>query len=344
MGYLSHRYTDVEAQLLVLTVKYHQAMDISRRKFIVRTSAFAAGSCLVPSLSLSSCNPSGKAGHVRMGFVGTKEHFRYYRAMFQKLKKAKVEMTSFDIALKSDLHAIFIDSYPTIKATHIIMLLEENKDIITPYPLASSLYEYNRIQEFLDRHDRKLGMLNPLYFYPAVRTLRDWLAEKNHDLSEIRVSCHPRQLVKGYPVNGATGTVAPLQRMISYITGKFPLSLFIEKEETNDIRRWILDYESFQATIEVDPGQTGWILEVDGPQLNALADHTGLLRLNDEVEPRLSPASAVWTRSMIKNIEDFMQAVRLRTQPTVNSLEGLSAIILHEAAVKSLHNGTRVNL
>jgi len=319
-------------------------MEISRRKFIYKTGAFAAGSCLVPSLALTSCNPAGKAGHVRMGFIGPEEHFRYYRPVIQKLKNTTVEMTSFDDALKSDFHAIFIETYPTIKATHIVLLLEENKDIITPYPLAGSLSEYNRIQEFLTRHDRRLGMLNPLYFYTAVNTLKDLLAENKHDLSEIRVSCHPTQLVKGYPVNGATGTVAPLQRMISYITGKFPLSLFIEKEETNEIRRWILDYWSFQATIQVDPGQTGWILEADGPQLNALADHTGLLSMNNEVKPRHSPDSYVWTSSMIKNFEDFLQAVRLRTDPMVNSLDGLSAIILHEAAVKTLHNGTKVNL
>ncbi len=310
-------------------------MGISRRKFILRTSALAAGSCLVPF-----CN----RGHVRMGFVGPEEHFRYYKPMFQKLNDTHVEISPLDEALTSNLHAIFVDSYPTIKASHIILLLEANKDIITPYPLASSPDEYSRIQEYLDHFDRRLGMLNPLHFYPAVRTLKDWLTEKTHDLYEIRVSCHPRQVVKGYHVNGYAGAVQPLQRMISFITGKFPLSLFIEKEETNDIQRWILDYESFQATIQVDPRQTGWILEIDGPQLNALADHTGLLRLNDEVEPRLSPSPSVWTRSIIKNLEDFIQAVRLRTEPEVNSLEGLSAIILMQAAVKSLHNGTRVNL
>ena len=173
--------------------------------------------------------------------------------------------------------------------------LKKNKDILTPYPLASSLYEYNRIQEFLDRSNRKLGMLNPLYFYPAVKTLKDLLNEKEHELSEIRLSCHPEQLVKGYPVNGATGAIAPLQRMISYITGQFPLSLFIEKE-TKNIRRWIIDYGSFQATIQVDPGQTGWKMEVDGPQMNALADHSGLLNMNDEVKPIHSGSPSIWTQ------------------------------------------------
>ncbi|GAI90116.1 unnamed protein product, partial [marine sediment metagenome] len=260
--------------------------------------------------------------------VGTEEHFRYYRPMFQKLKKVMVELISLDDALNSDLHAIFIDSYPTIKPVHILLLLEKNKDIITPYPLASSPDEYSRIQEYLDHFDRRLGMLNPLHFYPSVRTLKELLAKETHDLSEIRVSCHPNQLVKGYLVNGYAGAVQALQRMISFITGNFPLSLLVEKEETNGIRQWKLDYDSFQATIQADPGQTGWILEVEGPQLSALADHTGLLRLNDEVEPRLSPAPSVWEKSIIKNLEDFIQAVRLRTEPMVNSLDGLSAIIL----------------
>jgi len=319
-------------------------MGISRRKFILRTSALATGSCLVPALHLTSCNPAGKARQVRMGFVGPEEHFRYYTPVFQKLKNTKVEMSSFEESLKSDFHAIFIESPSNVKATHIILLLEKNKDIITTYPLASSLYEYNRIQEFLDQHNRVVGMLNPLYFYPAVESLKKLLAKNIQVLSEIRVSAHPRQLVEGYPLNDPTGTLAPLQRMISYITGRFPQSLSTEKEEIKDINRWILDYESFQTVIQVDPNQTGWIMELTGPELNALADHTGLLRLNDEAKPRISPAPSVWTRSMIMNMEDFLQAVRSRTKPTVNSLEGLSAIILHEAALKSAHIGTKVDL
>ena len=197
-------------------------MDISRRNFFYRASALTAASCLVPFMPLTSCAPAVKTDHVRLGFVGPEDHYRYYKPVLQNLKKTTVEMASFDSALKSDNHAIFIDSNPAIKATQIVLLLEENKDIITPYPLASSLHEYNRIQEFLERYGRRLGLLNPLYFYPAVRTLKDFLAEKNRNLSKILISCHPEQLVKDYHVNGATGTVAPLQRMVSYISGKFP--------------------------------------------------------------------------------------------------------------------------
>jgi hypothetical protein len=319
-------------------------MDISRRNFFYRASALSAASCLFPFLPLTSCAPAVKTDLVRLGFVGSEDHFRYYKPILQKLKKTTVEMTSFDLALKSEHHAIFIDSNPTIKAAQIVLLLEENKDIITPYPLASSLHEYTRIQEFLERYGRRLGLLNPLYFYPAVRTLKNFLAEKKHRLSTIRISCHPEQLVKDYHVNDANGAVAPLQRIISYISGKFPFSLFIEKEETSKIQRWYLDYNSFQATILVDPGQTGWIMELEGPQLNALTDHTGLLKMNDEVEPRISPTPSVWNRSMTKNLQDFIGAVRLRTQPLVNSLDGLSAIILHQAALTTLQHGTKVNL
>jgi predicted dehydrogenase len=279
-----------------------------------------------------------------MGFVGPEEHFRYYKPMFQKLKGASVEMSPLEEALDSDLHAIFIDSHPNTKSTEIILLLEKNKDIITPYPLASSRYEYNKVQEYLDHTNRRLGMLNPIPFYPPVRTLKDWLSENKPDLTEIRVNCHPEQLVKGYPVSGYAGAVQPLQRMISFITDKFPVSLYIEQEETNSIRRWIFDYESFQGIILADPEQTGWVLEAEGPQLHVLVDHTGLLSLNDEVKPRHSPVPSVWARSIINNLEDFLRAVRTRTEPQANSLDGLSAIILTDAAGQSIRSGIKVDL
>ena len=319
-------------------------MDISRRKFIQKTGIIATGSCLVPSLSLSSCDPSTRAGHVRMGFVGPEEHFRYYKPMFQKLKGASVEMSPLEEALESDLHAVFIHSHPNTRSMEILLLLEKNKDIITPYPLASSRYEYNKVQEYIDHTKRKLGILNPIPFYPAVRTLKDWLSENKPDLTEIRVNCHPEQLVSGYSIFGYAGAVQPLQRMISFITDKFPVSLYIEQEKTNNIRRWVLDYESFQATIQTDPEQTGWLLEAQGPQLRALVDHTGLLSLNDEVKPRHSPRTSVWARSIISNLEDFLRAVRTRSEPQVNSLDGLSAIILTDAARQSIRSGVKVDL
>ena len=279
-----------------------------------------------------------------MDYTGPEKHFKYYEPFFQKLKNATVQRTSFEDAINGNSHAIFLDSEPSLKSTHTILLLEQHKDIITPYPLAASLGEYKKIQEFLVRYDRKIGMLNPLHFYPAVKTLKDWLANENKALSEIRVSCHPTHLVNGYAVNGFSGTVQPLQRIISYITGKYPLSLFIENRKSDRIKTWILDYNSFQAIIRVDPVQTGWIMEVNGPQLSATADHTGLLRLNNEVEPRLSPAPSVWERSMIKNLEDFIQAVRMRSEPAINSLDGLASIILNQASEKSMQNGNKVSL
>jgi predicted dehydrogenase len=321
-----------------------QTMDLSRRKFIYRTGALAAGSLMFPSATMSSCVSHGRAGQVRMGYVGEEEQFRYYRPMFLKLRRARVEPFSLEEAMKSDLHAVFLASKPTIKPVNTILLLEGGKDVITPYPLAGSFSDYNRIQEYMIRYDRKLGMLNPLQFYPAMRTLRDWLAEETPVITGIRVTCHPRQVVPGCSISGFAGAVQPLQRMISFITGQFPVSLFVKAGEKADSLRYVLNYGSFQATIDTDPVQTGWILEVKGERLHALADHTGLLRLNDEVEPRISPSPSTWNRSVVSNMEDFLQAVRTREAPDVNSLDGLAAIILNQAAGRSMGEGTEVDL
>ena len=262
--------------------------------------------------------------------------------MFRKLRRADVELISLEDALKSDFNAVFLAGNPNTKPVNTILLLERGKDVITPYPLAGSLGEYNKIQEYMARYNRRLGMMNPLQFYPAIRTLKDWLFEET--LTGIRVNCHPRQVVSGYSVSGLTGAVQPLQRIISYITGKFPLTLLVTADEQAGFQRYVLDYGSFLATIEADPGQTGWILEVEGPRLNAMADHTGLLRLDDEVEPRISPSPSVLKRAMIRNMEDFLHAIRTREEPEVNSLDGLAAIILNQAAGRSLHDGTKVDL
>jgi predicted dehydrogenase len=319
-------------------------MESSRRKFIYRTGTLAAGSYLLPSTLLSSCQPWGNARQVRMGFIGPEEHFKQHQSAFRKLKNAKTEFTSLEDAMKSDLHAVFLDVHPNMKAVNIILLFEAGKDVVTPYPMANGLDEYKRIQEYMSHFDRRLGMLNPLHFYPAVRTLKDWLEEETRQISEIRLNCHPRELVSGYLVSGFAGAVQPLQRMVSFITGKFPVSLLSEDTEYNDIRRYILDYESFQAIVQTDPKQTGWIMELEGPQLKVLTDHTGLLKLNHDVEPRIPPSNSVWTKAMIKNLEDFLRAVRSRNEPAVNSIDGLASIILNQAAERSIHMGTSVDL
>ena len=319
-------------------------MGISRRTFIQNTGALAAGASLIPAISLYSCRRSGKSEWVRMGYIGTGKQYSYYKPIFRKLQNATVELTSFDEAVISKFHALILDSETAVKSSQMVLLLEQSKDIITPYPLAGNLDEYSRIQDFQGRYGRIIGMLNPLPFYPSVLTLKDWLSENNPDLSSIHISCHPGQLVQGFTVSGDAGTVQPLQGLISYITGKFPVSLLLEGEEADPVRQWVLDYDSFSAVIQTDPGQTGWIMDLEGPGLNALADHTGLLKLNNSVEPMVSPDPKVWKDSMVRNLQDFIEAVRFRNEPVTNFLDGLSAVILTEAAVRSEQNGIAVQL
>jgi predicted dehydrogenase len=322
----------------------HPNMEISRRKFISGTVTLAAGIGLFPSLAGTSCKPAGRTGEVRMGFVGPEEHFRYYRPVFQKLRRARVELISLEDVLESDLHAVFLAAHPNIKPVNILLLLEKGKDVITTYPLALDLDSYNRIQEYLVHFDRRLGMLNPPLFYPAATSLKDRMAEEGPVLSKIHVSCHPRQLVSGYPIEGFAGAVQPLQRLVSIITGQFPVSLTVAGDRQKGILQYTLDYESFEAILETDPGQTGWILQVSGPEFSGLVDHTGILRLEDEPEPRISPSPAAWNRAMTSNLEDFLRAVRTREEPLVNSLDGLASIILNQAAGRSLHYGSKVEL
>ena len=90
--------------------------------------------------------------------------------------------------------------------------------------------------------------------------------------------------------------------------------------------------------------QVGWIMELKGASFRAVTDHTGLLRVNNEVEPRITASSSVWDRALTENMEGFLQVVRDRSEATTGLLDGLASVILNRALENSLITGKRVNL
>ncbi len=111
-----------------------------------------------------------------------------------------------------------------------------------------------------------------------------------------------------------------------------------------DIDEIKLSYKSFTAHIHLVETQPGWTMEIDGEDFKARSDHTGMLSVNNEGQPRISPDPVVMEDAIIKNLNDFMKAVRERSQPRVNSLDGLASIVLNNAVKKSMETGSVINL
>jgi hypothetical protein len=316
---------------------------IPSRRVFLRKSAAAVASSLAPSFMLGSCFRENRET-LEIDFIGHEARYDYFARYFRKIRRAGLLNPGFRQAAESSSSAVFLDADAAIKATYAVFFMEQGRDILATYPLASGLEEYNSLKETMLKNDRKIAMVNPVMFYPGIIKLAGMVSLYADPLEELLISCHPQEVVPGFSVDGLTGGAQLLQEVISFVSGKFPVSLLAENDDRGRMARLTLDYGTFQAGIFLDPGQTGWTLEATGTDFRARVDHTGLLAVNNEVRPRVEPATLSWESAMIGNLEDFIQAVHNRTEPRISTLEGLSAIILNRAVKDSVEKGGRIRL
>ncbi len=319
-------------------------MDATRRRFI-RSSIILASAASLPPCMLSSCGSPGKEESlVGIDFIGDRESFDKYQEHFRRIRKNRFVFSSLETALSDGSDAVFLDTLSATKSAYIIMLMEQGKDILTTYPLAGSLGDYANISEFREEYGRIVGMLNPLLFYPSVKMLKDILATEGIPLDRIDVRCHPVTLDHGFRVEGPAGTAQPMVSVASYLSDAYPVILRAEAGTDGQPSLIEIRYDAFVMMIRFDEEQTGWHMKISGNDFSALADHTGLLAVNNEVESRRAPDPAVLEKATRDNLEDFMDAVRERNEPRVNILDGLSSIVLNKALGESLRTEGPISL
>ena len=315
-------------------------MRFSRRRFL-RSSFILAGIGSIPPAMLTSCFPGREKEKLSTAYIGSREKFEAYSPYFRKLRKNEFIFSSLEGTLSGDSDIVFCDPDSFNKSTYLLLLLEQGKDIFLTYPMGNTLGEYAAVADFMEKYGRVVGMLNPLMFYPSIEMLKNIINRDTMTIEEIRVSCHPSIPGDGFQVSGISGSAQPLERIISYISGSYPLQLRAEEGSRGSM---VLNYETFSTYIHLDREQQGWNMKIQWDGFNAQTDHTGLLSVNNEVEPRVSPNPGVMDDSIIRNLEDFMNSVRERSQPRVNSLDGLASIVLNNAVEKSLETGSAIDL
>jgi predicted dehydrogenase len=318
-------------------------MNLSRRRFINSAFTLAGIGSLSPTL-LTSCLQGKGETELRVDFIGSSEDYERYLEYFRGIRNTVFEISSVDRTLAGNSHIAFLDANPATRAAWILMLIDNGRDILTTYPLCNDLGDYTGISDFIEQYGRHVGMVNPLLFYPSLRLLSEHISMEGISLQQVRVSCHPEYLSGDFSIPGLTGTAQAFQGAVYLIGGSYPLSLMGEADPDGNLRKIQCRYEGFDLFIHFNSGQTGWNMEITGDKFIARADHTGMLALNKEVEPRIAPDPGVFDRAVRENLEDFLQAVRDRVTPRVNQIDGLSAMILENAVRESLESGLWVKL
>ena len=318
-------------------------MDHSRRSFLGSALTLAGIGTLSPAMLASCLSGRGKS-EISIDFIGSRESYDKYREYFRGIRKTGFVISSLERTLAGNSNIAFLEANTTTKPAWILMLIEKGMDVLTTYPLCHDLGEFANISEFIENHGRHVGLINPLMFYPSFRVLRKEISAQEVRLEQVRINCHPQNLAGDFSIAGTAGTAQALQRIVSITSDSYPLSLKGEADSGGELLGLWCRYEDFELYIHFDGGQTGWNMELTGEGFAAVTDHTGMLAVNNEVEPRLAPDPAVLERAVRDNLEDFLQAVRERTTPLVNQIDGLSALILSNALTESLETGSWVSL
>lgn len=318
-------------------------MEHSRRSFI-KSSLTLAGMGMAPQLFLGSCTPWWRNKDSVMEYIGEPDHFEYFRRLFKKVKGTRLTPVTLESSLSRGTGMVLLNSGLDTRSAYLILLFERGKDVLTTFPLANNLSEYAKITEFSMNYGRVLGLLNPLAFYPSFRRLKEIIAADHPSIDRIQVNCHPEDLGNGFRIDGPTGTAQVLQRMCTLTTGSYPLSVFSEKDDSGHLSRIQIEYKDFKLWILFDRSQVGWTMQISGENYFASTDHTGMLAMQEDVEPDPAPDPDILDKAICHNIEDFLRAVSERSEPLVNHIDGLSSIVLNGATRQSFETGRVVNL
>jgi hypothetical protein len=316
-------------------------MNLSRRRFLGSSVALTGTALLAPAL-LGSCSLRSKENGSEMDYLGNREGFEMYREYFRRTGVKSLDFLELEESLNTGTSRVLLDVSTPTKPAYVLMLLEQGKDILTPYPLGYNLSDYSNISEFLEKYGRFIGIMDPLAQYPSFEALRKLITREGVVLKRVSIRCHPRNLVDGFPVAGLTGPAQNLERAVSRAGSTYPLAYQAACDDSGELYRIRISYRNFHTEIDFDAGQSGWGMRVEGEGFRAELDQTGLLALEGEVEPRFSTDPGIFRKSVRLSVRDFLSATRDRSEPRVNHLDGLASIILNSSVEKSMRTGREV--
>lgn len=277
-------------------------------------------------------------------YIGSSDGYDNYQKYFRKIDGLQVARVDFETSLSHHSDIVLLDSDLVTRSAYALMLMEQGKDVLITYPMGMDLDDYASISEFIHRYGRILGMMNPLVHYPSVQILKKIIAGQGIAIKNVRLNCHPNHLGGSFAVGGLTGSAQAFQGIITQITGKYILKVEARSSDYAKLDSIRMIYDGLETLIFFDSGQLGWNMELTGENFSAMADHTGLLALRDEVEPRITPDTSTMENAIRRNVEDYLQAVRDRSEPLVNHLAGLASIMLNMAVEESIQTGYPVSM
>ena len=325
-------------------------MHQSRRKFIKTSGIVVLGSGILIHPSCRS-KPSDDLKALILDYIGPHTHYLDITSLFSETKKIELAESTLEQSVYGSSQLAFVCKPLTSRAAVTMMLLEQGKDVLVLPPLAGSFEEFDAIQRTCNQLDRRMALLNPLHYLPAVTKLRELIgsgAAGRISHAEIRINpAYSYPLIPG--IEGILGPGIFHVQLINELTSAWPL--FVEVKETDSeiaapgdatvelefgYRQMILAYRPVYAA-------QGWELRITAEKESFLLDDTGLLQ-SGSLDILVPAEKHCMVDSMKKSVNNFIDSVRTWKEPESNSVEGLMQLSLNTFVSAAVQTGERIKM
>lgn len=242
------------------------------------------------------------------------------------------------------------------------MILERKIPCLVEKPLAASILEGKALQALAEKHEVPLMVGHIERFNPGVQALK----KRIHDIGSIVYASAHRFGIPGQRKLGNAFFDQGVHDLdvISYLSGKYPKNALAVQQtflEENDLGAALVDYDGFYASVEVNrvvPVKKRELV-VLGTKGCATLDYISqelTITLSDQaVKESKSFDEILWRvgrgtevrpyfakdEPLKLELEHFLECAKKGEKPLCTAQDGLAAIAVAEACVRSAESGTK---
>jgi len=306
---------------------------------------------------------------IGVGFWG-KNHVRVFNELSEtelvavcdvNVEKARIIAEKYDVEVYSDsrkllkredIEAVSICTWTTTHAAEAMRTLKAEKHVLVEKPLASTIKEARKIVDFAKQKDRHLMVGFIERFNPGVQRAKDVL--KKGEIGEL-VSATAKRVSRWPERIGDVGVVKDYAIHEIDIMRK----IFEEDPTTVYARVGNLKHTKFedyaQIMLTFKRGKTAFIeanwltpdkirnLTLTGSDaimsLNYLTQEITVETLEETLKPRYE-----WEEPLKLELRHFARSILKDKEPEVTGVDGLKALVIAEAAIKSSKKGSAMKL
>lgn len=253
---------------------------------------------------------------------------------------------------RKDIEAVSICTWSTILAKEALKALKARKHVLVEKPMATNVKQAEKLLETAEKEGLHLTVGFLMRFIPGVRHIKKAIKDKRIG----DVVCATAKRVSQWPERiGDVGVVKDLAihdiDIMRYLFNEDPIAVYAKTGSMK--HRKFEDYAQIMLTFE--GGKSGFIesnwltpyktrtLVVTGSEAITKLDYiTQELTIEDAketVQPRCP-----WQEPLKLELQHFANCVLKREKPLITGMDGLKALQIAEAALKSSAKGRVIKL